>query len=217
MRTRIALLPLYSLLLCAVLALVAPVPVAATAPASASLKGVPATGQIWSLSCEYAAVSAATAYYGKKVTQQTFHSAIGNHLNPHKGFRGDIAGGPWGGITNYGVYAEPIVPVLKRWGFGKSYAFYSGAETLKTEVAAGRPVVVWLVGTYSPQGRTVRTDTDGERFSLIPYEHAVVVTAYDAGGVTVMDPGPASTYKLSWAKFDAAWAQLDRMSLVVAR
>lgn len=202
-------------LLSVTVALILPITVAA-APASAMLKGVPVTGQVWSLSCEYAATSAATAYYGKKITQQTFHEAIGNHLNPHKGFRGDIAGA-WGGTANYGVYAEPILEVLHDWGFKNSYIFYGGTETLKQEVASGHPVVVWLAGTYKPSERIVRIDEGGARFSLIRYEHAVTVVGYDATGVTVMDPGPARTSRLSWGTFDLAWSQLDRMSLVVAR
>lgn len=217
MRSRIAFLPLYGFLLSAVLALVAPASVsAAAAPVSASLKGVPVTGQLWSLSCEYAAASAATAYYGKKITQQTFHAAIGNHVNPHKGFRGDITGA-WGGTTNYGVYAGPILDILHDWGFRNSYIFYGGAETLKREIAAGRPVVVWLTGNYKVYDRVVRTDERGARYSLVPYEHAVTVIGYDATGVTVMDPGPARTARIAWGVFDRAWSQLDRMSLVVAR
>ena len=119
-----------SILHALLLVLAISVPVLLTTPTSAApgkriLSGVPATPQIWNLSCEYAATSAATAYYGKRVNQQTLRPEVGTNVNPHKGFRGDISG-TWGGTTNYGVYAEPIAAELHQYGFAHAYVFYGG-------------------------------------------------------------------------------------------
>ena len=121
------------------------------------ISGFPVVEQAWALSCEYAATSAATAYYGSTISQQTFLTEIGHDDNPHKGFRGSIYGS-WGGTTNYGVYAEPILSVLRRSGFGHSYVFYGDESTLQAELAAGHPVVTWISGTWGGSSRFTKVD-----------------------------------------------------------
>ncbi len=187
----------------------------ATGTAGEIITGVPVVAQAWALSCEYAATSAATAYYGSTISQRTFRTAIGSDENPHKGFRGSIYGA-WGGTTNYGVYAEPIVAVLRASGFSHSYVFYGGASTLRSEIAAGHPVVTWISGTWGMTSRSTHVDAAGDRYSLIAYEHAVTAYGYDDSGVWVMDPGVAKRYHISWAKFLRGWNAIDGMALVVA-
>ena len=140
---------------------------------------------------------------------------IGYDENPHKGFRGSISGA-WGGTTNYGVYAEPILAVLRQNGFGHSYLFYGGQGALQAEIAAGHPVVTWISGTWGPSSRVTKVDTAGDRYSLIPHEHAITAYGYDDAGVWVMDPGVAEKYHVSWAKFLRGWNAIDGMALVVA-
>lgn len=181
----------------------------------AIIAGFPIVAQAWALSCEYAATSAATAYYGDTISQGTFLTAIGYDENPHKGFRGSISAA-WGGTKNYGVYAEPIAAVLRRHGFNHAYVFYGGANTLRAEVAAGHPVVAWISGTWGASPRIVLRDDAGASYSLIPYEHAVTVYGYDDAGVWVMDPGAGEKYHVSWTTFLAGWDQIDGMALVVA-
>ncbi len=199
--------------------------VASAAPAAQSgttaggsgaiITGFPVVAQAWALSCEYAATSAATAYYGGAISQGTFLNTIGYDRNPHKGFRGSIYAA-WGGTKNYGVYAEPIAAVLRQHGFSHSYVFYGGASNLRAEIAAGHPVVTWISGTWGPSSRSVLQDAAGDTYSLIPYEHAVTAYGYDDAGVWVMDPGVAEKYHVSWAKFLNGWSQIDGMALVVA-
>ena len=180
------------------------------------LTDVPATPQAWALSCEYAATSAATAMYGTVVTQWRLRASIDTDPNPHKGFRGDITGAP-GGTTDYGVYAEPIAAALHQYGFTHSYVFYGGLDNLRAEIAAGRPVVVWVTGTWKPSSRQVLRDDAGDRYSLIPDEHAVTVYGYDGDGIWVMDPAGPDKYRVSWDRFLTGWDQLDDMALVVAK
>jgi uncharacterized protein YvpB len=179
------------------------------------LSGFPVIAQAWALSCEYAATTAATAYYGDTISQGTLLTAIGHDPNPHKGFRGSIYGG-WGGITNYGVYAEPIATVLRADGFAHSYVFYGGTSILRGEIAAGHPVVTWISGTWGATARIRKVDAAGDAYSLIAYEHAVTAYGDDATGVWVMDPGVGEKYHVSWAKFEAGWNAIDDMALVVA-
>jgi len=183
------------------------------APPKRMLSGMPPTGQLWNLSCEYAATSAATAYFGNRVTQQTLRTEIDTDVNPHKGFRGNIAA-PWGGTTNYGVYAEPIAAVLRQHGFGNAYVFYGGLDTLRAEIASDHPVVVWVTGDFSVQRRVTLQDSDST-FALIPREHTVTAYGYDEDGIWVMDPSDVTQYHVGWSLFDRAWAQFDRMALAI--
>src|SRR5689334_4867125 len=111
---RFVKLPLALAAILAVCVLALPVAADATAlilltdapPPSHTLDGVPIVGQWWNLTCEYAATSAATAFYGQTISQQTFVDAIGFDPNPNVGFRGRLSG-PWGGTTDYGIYPAP--------------------------------------------------------------------------------------------------------------
>src|SRR5439155_3033346 len=108
------------------------------------VENFPSVTQWYNLSCEYAAAAAVTLYWGNVVSQRDFIREVPRSPNPHVGFRGDI-NGEWGGINDYGIYAEPLVPVLEGRGYN-AVAFYGGVDRLKAYLAAGNPVVVWLTG-----------------------------------------------------------------------
>jgi len=143
------------------------------------------------------------------------HTEIGNRLNPHRGFRGNIRNG-WGGAYDYGVYPEAIVPALRRHGYTQSRAFRAGTDTLKRELAAGNPVVVWIVGNYTAERRVYLTD-GAESYFVIAYEHAVTLYGYDERGVRIMDPGHGVKYHESWDHLEFGGAQLDHIALTVAK
>ncbi len=184
-------------------------------PTSHTMQGMPIVGQAWNLTCEYAATSAATAFYGQPITQQTFVDAIGFDANPNKGFRGRLTGS-WGGTTDYGIYPAPILRALQQRGFAHSYSFRSNPEMLRDALSKDRPVVVWIVDTLGAASR-VDTMSDGEQFFLVPYEHALTAYGYTESSVLLMDPGAATYRTVPWQTFLSAWMQLDGMALVVAK
>src|SRR3954454_3385607 len=117
---------------------------AAPAPAAAQsdrviIKGFPQVSQWYNLSCEYAAAAAVTLFWGNLVSQRDFVRELPPNPNLHKGFRGDITGSG-GGLNTYGIYAEPLVPVLERRGYNAD-VFYGGVSTLKGYIRSGVPVV----------------------------------------------------------------------------
>jgi uncharacterized protein YvpB len=183
-------------------------------PASHTIDGMPANGQWWNLSCEYAATSAATAYYGKAISQQTFADDIGFDPNPNIGFRGNLSG-PWGGTTDYGIYPGPILKDLIAHGFAHSYSFRANADMLRAAISKDHPVVVWIVGTFGSAPRYDET-SDGESYFLVPYEHAVTAYGYTESSILLMDPAIGGYRTVSWPTFMSAWTQLDGMALVVA-
>jgi uncharacterized protein YvpB len=70
--------------------------------------------------------------------------------------------------------------------------------------------------TYQARTSTrTRYWLNGEQFSLVPWEHCVVVTAYDNYGVTIMDPYTGTFDRYSWGAFEAAWSYFDNMALLI--
>lgn len=177
------------------------------------IEGVPSVIQWYSLSCEYAAAATITLYWGNLVSQSDFINEVPQHPNPHKGFRGDIHG-PHGWIDDYGIYAEPLVPVLEAHGYDAEVA-YGGIERLKSEIDQGFPVVAWITsGRYSP--RTEYWDKhEGESFKLVPYEHAIVVYGYDSDGIYSMDVGNGNHVHTEWDSFLMRWNYFGGMMLMI--
>lgn len=187
-------------------------PAAATDQATV-IRGVPAYKQQRSLSCEYAAAYVVTKFWGNPIPENVFIREIPLHPNPHKGYRGNI-NGPVGGLTHYGVYAEPLVPVLEARGYDAT-VFYGGVERLKANLRAGNPVIVWLTSGRNTR-RTVYTRTyEGESFRLVPGEHTVVVYGYDGYGIRIMDVGDGNYYYTDWSSFLRRWGYFEQMSLVI--
>jgi uncharacterized protein YvpB len=179
----------------------------------ALIEDFPSVTQWYDLSCEYAAAAAVTLYWGEVVSQRVFMREVPNSPNPHLGFRGDIHG-EHGGIIDYGVYAEPLVPVLERRGYN-AVVFYGGVSRLKANVAAGNPVVVWITTGKYVERPVYRRSYNGDTFKLVPGEHTVVVYGYDAKGVHIMDVSDGGFYYTEWASFLRRWSYFDQMSLVI--
>lgn len=172
---------------------------------------VPTHAQEHNLSCEYAAAFIATSTFGKGVTESTFMNNIGQAANPHYGYRGNIDG-PWGDVTDYGVYPEAMVPTLNASGFGADI-FYSEGDTtqLTNEIDAGNPVLVWI-GMW---GNTGQTMTDDGTYTVAAGDHVMVAFAYDQDGVYLSDPAHGEYKYYDWATFGWMWKVLDGMSMAV--
>lgn len=163
------------------------------------------------LSCEYASLSIATGALGSWVSEWSFDAYVPLNANPHWGYRGNI-NGQWGNTTDYGVYAEPLVPALAAFGF-TGEVFYGGTDTLKAHLAAGHPTLVWLAlwGDTS----THETTADGTTYQLTAGEHVMTAYGYDDGGVYLSDPGTGKLRYYDWGTFTWMWGVMDEMALAV--
>lgn len=169
--------------------------------------------QSHNLSCESSSAAMAAQYYGVALTEAQVLAALPRADNPHLGFRGNVDGPP-GGIQDYGVYAGPILEILNAHGL-RARLVEGGPEGIKAAIASGHPVVAWI--TYNCQVSTPITRTvNGQIVTLVPYQHAVVVTGYDGGGVWANDPwdGQADYYNI--VDFRRALAYLGDMAVEVA-
>jgi uncharacterized protein YvpB len=163
------------------------------------------------LSCEYAATYAATTAFGAGVPEQVFIDSIPLAANPHYGYRGNIDGW-WGNTTDYGIYAEALVPTLNAHGYYGEVMYTQGdVGPLIGHLDAGHPVVVWL-GFW---GDTREVLHDQDTYSVFAGMHVVTVSGYNDAGVFVMDPAKGTTNFYDWATFQELWSIVDGMGLAV--
>lgn len=164
------------------------------------------------LSCEYASVYIATAAFGAPISEADSIAATPQHPNPHLGFRGNIDGW-WGNTTDYGVYAEALVPNLAQHGYVGEVSYGVDAALLRAQLDAGRPTIAWL-GYWGETG-VYETDEFDNAYKLVPGYHNVVAYGYDAGGVYVANPGTGTLQYYAWDWFLEMWSVLDGMALSV--
>jgi uncharacterized protein YvpB len=186
--------------------------------ASTSIWGTPTVAvpvanhtQTRNLSCEYAATFAATTAFGAGVPEDVFMAQVPAAANPHYGYRGNIDGW-WGNTTDYGVYAEALVPVLNANGYNGEVMYTLGdVAPLKAHLDAGHPVVTWL-GFW---GNTREVLTDQDTYSVFAGMHVVTVYGYNDAGVFAMDPAKGTQVFYDWTTFQQLWTVIDGMGLAV--
>jgi LysM repeat protein len=184
---------------------------AASIPSLDTYVSVPTHHQERPLSCEYASVFIATSAFGNPIAEQEYIDSIPVEPNPHLGYRGDIDGA-WGNDTDYGIYPEPLVPILNGYGFAAEVMYTDGDPTLlKAHLDAGHPVLIWLAFW----GNTGRMLDDDGRYTVFVGMHVMVAYGYNDDGVAFSDPG-AGTYRfLDWETFLGMWEPIDGMALAV--
>lgn len=180
-------------------------------PSSPYFPWVPAYKQARNLSCEYASAFIATSAFGNGIPESAFWESIPQARNPHLGYRGDIDGA-WGGYDDYGIYPEPLMPVLNAYGFVGEVIYAEGDPSLLTaHLDAGHPVIVWL----ALWGDTGVVYDDEGTYTVFAGAHVVTAFAYDDGGVFVSDPGWGSYRYFAWDAFMYHWTIMDGMALAV--
>jgi uncharacterized protein YvpB/HAMP domain-containing protein len=170
--------------------------------------------QSHNLSCESSAASMAAQYHGVPLTEAEVIALLPANSNPHLGFRGNVDG-PTGGITDYGVYAGPIADVLNARGL-RARMVSGGLEGIKSAIVAGNPVIAWVTYNCLPSTPTT-TLIDGQEVTLVPNQHVLVVTGFDAGGVWANDPWDGQEDYYATGEFVRAMGYFGDMALEVAR
>jgi len=173
------------------------------------IPGVPEYQQQRPLSCEYAAVAIATGALGSWVSEYDIEAVTPLSDNPHWGYRGNI-NGTWGNTTDYGIYADALVPGLNQFGF-QAHSFYGDDSDLMAEIDKGRPTIVWL-GMWGDLSHDEYT-SDGTRYQVTTAMHVMVAYGYDDGGVYVSDPGSGRYRYYDWGTFNGMWNVMDGMAL----
>lgn len=183
-------------------------------PESAYVNGVYGTDQIWSLSCESSAAVDWARYFGTSIYESDFHNTLPVSDNPEIGFVGSVHGS-WGQIPPYpyGVHAEPVARLLRAYGLPARAVKNITLEELQREIAAGRPVIIWMIGaSWTNVGAREYTAEDGAVVKVAPYEHVALMVGYGKDYVTIMD-GTEVYYK-SFDTFMKSFGVLDNMAVV---
>lgn len=190
-----------------------PVPPPPPSPAQVQIYGVTGRKQALPLDCESRSAVDWAAYFGYRIGELAFYSQLPHSDNPDKGFVGNV-NGTWGQIppNPYGVHAEPVAALLRQHGV-PAYAHRPLSwEHLKAEIAAGRPVFVWIVGSVENGIPVYYTPPDGLSTIVAHYEHTVVVTGYSESKVYYLNGDTIYTRPVE--QFLDSWSALGNMAII---
>ena len=180
-------------------------------PGSHYLK-IDAHGKYFYLGCEAAAAVDLAGYYDILLYQYNFQQELPLSDNPDLGFVGD-ANGPWGQVPPYayGVHAAPVAALLQKYGVdvegGKGYTL----EQMKEKLAAGHPVIVWVIGNMEGGVPAEYTDLTGNKTIVAAFEHVVILTGYDEDSVRYVNNG--KFYEAPNEVFLNSWKVLANMAV----
>lgn len=174
--------------------------------------GVVGRAQSRALSCESRTASDWAAFFGVSVSESTILSELPASDDPESGFVGSPDGGQ--GLlppNSYGVHAEPVAAVLRSHGASASAVKGMSYFNLRSQIAAGKPVMVWVIGNVWGGSPVSYTASNGNTTTVARYEHTVIVVGYDAYGVTIVDG--YMTYWRSTSAFLNSFSVLGNMAI----
>jgi len=165
------------------------------------------------LSCEARSAVDWAAYFGVEIDEKSFFNGLPIHDNPDKGFVGDVYGS-WGQIPpkDYGVHAGPVAQRLREYDLQAMHVRHMTFEELKAEIAAGRPVILWVVGHVSRGTPVPYTGSDGEETIVAKFEHTVIAIGYTQTKIIVLDG--AKEYNIYQGEFMKSWNVLENQAII---
>jgi uncharacterized protein YvpB len=182
-------------------------------PPLALVLNAPVYKQERSLSCESSSAAMAANFFGVQVSEAQILASLPLDENPSKGFRGNVDG-PYGGLEDYGVYAEPIRKVLVDLGLTVE-TFQGGMEDIRAHLRHGRVIIAWITYDLGVQTPRQVALSDGESVLMVPFEHALLVVGYNSTGFWVNDPYSGMAKLYAENEFARSFAYLENMALVV--
>ena len=184
-------------------------------PETAYIKGVSGHRQSYSLSCEARSAVDWARYFGVRIGENEFLAKLPRSNHPDSGFVGN-PNDPWGNIppASYGVHAQPVAALLLEFGASAQALQDMSWDDLRVEIAAGRPVIVWVIGQMW-KGMPVKYKPDGgKKTTVASYEHTMILVGYSPKSVQAVDAytGQTQTYPLH--TFLNSWKVLDHMAII---
>lgn len=183
-------------------------------PNYAFVEGLVSHGQTYPLSCESRSAADLAGYWGVSVRETEFFEMLPKSDNPEVGFVGNVFG-TWGQTppNPYGVHAPPIAKLLRQYGVDAQAHSGMTVQDLKTEIANGRPVIVWVIGRVwsgTPQSYTAK---DGSVVTVAAYEHSMIAYGYDLSGIYLIDAGSGGRAAYSYDNFRTSWGVLGNLGV----
>lgn len=182
-------------------------------PAEMMIEGIEGHRQSLRLSCEARSAVDWAAFFGKDIDEIYFFEGLPEDDNPEIGFVGDV-NGSWGQIPPdpYGVHAKPIAQRLREFGLYAKAVRNMTWEELQTELAAGRPVILWVVGHVARGTPVPYTTSGGDVTTVAKFEHTVIAIGYTENKITVVDG--AKVYKRHKGEFLKSWGVLENQAVI---
>jgi LysM repeat protein/uncharacterized protein YvpB len=188
---------------------------AADLPPEAFVDGFIGHPQSYNLSCESRSASDWAAFFGVDADETDILTRLGSSDNPELGFVGSW-NGVWGAIppNSYGVHAPAIARVLREYGLPAQEKKGLTWDEARAELAAGEPVIVWIIGGVWPGTPVQYTADDGQTMTVAAYEHTMTLVGYTENLVYLVDSASALTYTPSLDAFLVSWGVLENQAVV---
>ncbi|HSB65641.1 MAG TPA: LysM peptidoglycan-binding domain-containing protein [Anaerolineales bacterium] len=183
-------------------------------PDSAYIPGVLGHPQSYSISCEARSAADLAGFWGLSIGETEFLQALPASDNPDQGYVGS-PNDVWGRIPphGYGVHADPVAETLRDFGLPAEAHHGLTWEDLKSEISAGHPVIVWVIGAMWSGTSVDYQATDGSTVQVAAFEHTMLMTGYSADSVEVID-AYSGQYQYYWlSAFLDSWSVLGNMAV----
>lgn len=184
-------------------------------PERAFIKSIKVHAQSYRLSCEARSAADWAGYWGVKVSETDFLQRLPRSDNPEEGFVGN-PNDVWGAVppASYGVHAQPVAKLLRQYGLPAQARRGMSWREARREIAAGRPVIVWVIGQMWQGTPQVYRTKNGEKVTVANFEHTMILVGYDTKTVQALDAysGQRRVYKLK--NFVQSWKVLGNMAVV---
>ncbi len=173
------------------------------------------TPQTYTLSCEARAAVDWAAFFGYSITEYDLIMSLPESDNPEIGFVG-YWNGTWGNIPpdSYGVHPPPVAAALREYGVPAEAKKNLSWDDLRLEIAADRPVIVWVIAQMWPGTAIDYTAADGQTTSVAHFEHTMILTGYNASSVRVVDPLTGATKYFYLDAFLKSWSVLGNRAIL---
>lgn len=187
-------------------------------PASAYVDGVVGYPQTYTLSCESRSAVDWARFFGASISESEFLNSLPRSDNPNAGFVGD-PNGVWGYTppASYGVHAGPVADLLRAYGVKARAHHGMSWKELRTEIADGRPVIVWVIGAMWDGIGYGYTAQDGETVRVAAFEHSMILVGYDEQWVYAVDASTGWTNAYSISAFQRSWEVLGNMAVTAPK
>lgn len=173
-------------------------------PVSHYIYGITGHKQYFPLGCEAAATRDWALFFGIDINEFEFQHKLPLSDNPEVGFVGSVTS-KWGQAPPYayGVHAGPVAQLLQTYGMPATAVKGYSLTLLKQQIAADRPIIVWVIGNVVGGIPYEYTAKDGQKVVVAAYEHVVIVTGYNESHIRYMNNGkffeaPVKVFLNSW-------------------